>query len=357
MAAAEEKYRRLPGRRRGVGSSASLWMGSDHILLVKSSWFREEYKRFYLRDIQAIVVARGARFYVSRLMLFLALAWLLPGLFMAFWPDKVRTEWGIGGLAMGAAWLAVSMAGCRCRLYTAVSKDDLPSLYRTWTARRFLRKVQPWIEQVQGVVNAGWADADRTNAGPLSTSVSTSMANSMATAMATATPGAMAHVEEPRVRTAARAHTLVADLFVLSLFVSSLVGLSTLHSTYIVWFRLSTGLTLAQLAGAVAVLVQYSRGSLGRAMQRVAIAALVLIGVTFYVQTLSYSLASAVSRVAANPEALPMPRQVMAIHQATDALGLILGFIGAAIILRGNSPSGNSPIAGGGADRRDPDII
>ena len=47
MAAVEEKYRRLPGRRRGVISGASLWMGSDHILLVRSAWFREEYKRFY----------------------------------------------------------------------------------------------------------------------------------------------------------------------------------------------------------------------------------------------------------------------------------------------------------------------
>jgi hypothetical protein len=316
MAPAEEKYRRLPGRRRGVGSSASLWMGSDHILLVKSAWFREEYKRFYLRDIQAIVVAPGARFYVSRLMLFLALAWLLPAVSIAFWQDTVKQAWGIGGLAMGAAWLAVSMtASCRCRLYTAVSKDDLPSLYRTWTARRFLRQVQPWIEQVQGVVDAGWAEAERSNAGPVA--------------------AAMAPVE-PRPRTAARAHTLAADLFVLSLFVSSVVGLVTLRSTYMVWFRVNTGLTLAQLAGAVAVLVQYSRGSLGRAMQRVAIAALVLIGVTFYVQTFTYSFVSNTGAFLVKGGNFDLPRPVMVVHQATDALGLLLGFIGAAIILRGS---------------------
>ncbi len=167
MAPAEEKYRRLPGRRRGVISGASLWMGSDHILMVKTAWFREEYKRFYLRDIQAIVVAPGPRFYLSIPMLVFALVWLFSGLFMAFWPTSVAIGWIAGATAMLAAWLGISMAaGCRCRLYTAVSKDDLPSIFRTWTARRFLRRLQPLIAQVQGTVDAGWAEAERTSAGP-----------------------------------------------------------------------------------------------------------------------------------------------------------------------------------------------
>src|ERR1700739_1251482 len=93
MAPAEEKYRRLPGRRRGVINGASLWMGSDHILLVKTAWFREEYKRFYLRDIQAIVVAPGPRFYFSMPMLLVALLWLFSGFFMGAWPQAVATGW------------------------------------------------------------------------------------------------------------------------------------------------------------------------------------------------------------------------------------------------------------------------
>src|ERR1035438_1386993 len=138
MVPSSENYRRLRGRRWSPGSSASLWMGSDHILLVKSAWFREEYKRFYLRDIQAILVAPCARFYVSTPMLVCALLWLLPGLFMAFWPSAIAIVWGVGTTAMAATWLAISIASsCRCRIYTAVSKDDLPSLYRTWTARKF----------------------------------------------------------------------------------------------------------------------------------------------------------------------------------------------------------------------------
>jgi hypothetical protein len=314
MPDAEEKYRRLPGRKRGLGTSASLWMGSDHILLVKSAWFREEYKRFYLRDIQAVVVAPCARFYVSMPMLLLAVVWMLPAISIAAWPDRVAGVWALGGLALAGTWLAISIASsCRCRLYTAVSKDDLPSLYRTWTARRFLRQVQPRIEQVQGVVDAGWAEAERTEAGPA--------------------VAAMAPVTPPP-HPAGRAHTLLSDLFALSLVVGALVGLATVRSADTAWFQLRAALTLVQLAGAIAVLVQYARGTLSRTMQRVAIAALVLIGVTFYVQTFSFAFVSTARMGAVYGAAGAMPEPVIVIHQVSDAVRLLLGFISAVNTLR-----------------------
>jgi hypothetical protein len=314
MPAADEKYRRLPGRRRGLVSGASLWMGSDHLLLVKSAWFREEYKRFYLRDIQAIVVAPCARFYVSTPLLIFVVVWLFSGLFMAAWPDSVARGWGIGLAAMLLAWLAVSIAGgCRCRLYTAVSKDDLPSIFRTWTARRFLRHVEQRIAQVQGTVDASWTEAERTSAGP--------------------TVAAMAPPEPPR-RAAPRSHTLASDLFVLSLVVSSIVGLATVHSPDVVWNRVNTGLNLAQLAGAVVVLVQHSRGILGRGMQRVAVASMLLTGVTFYVQSFTFAFINGARMGAGYGPMNPMRPFVVA-HQVTYALELLLGFISAVITLRG----------------------
>jgi hypothetical protein len=314
MAPVEEKYRRLPGRRRGVISGASLWMGSDHILLVKSAWFREEYKRFYLRDIQAIVVARGPRFYFSMPMLILAVVWLFSGLAMRAWPNSVAMGWIAVTIALPVVWLAISItAGCRCRLYTAVSRDDLPSLFRTWTARRFLRQVQPRIEQVQGRVEAGWADAERGHAGP--------------------SVAAMAPTETPR-QAAAAGHTLASDLFVLSLVVSSIVGLATASSPAAVWNRVNTGLNLMQLAGAAVVLVQHSRRILGRAMQRVAIASLLLTGVTFYVQTFSFAFVNGV-RIGAGPGQASAVRPFVVAHQVTYGLDLLLGLIGAIVTLRG----------------------
>jgi len=311
---AEEKYRRLPGRRRGLISGASLWMGSDHILLVKSAWFREEYKRFYLRDIQAIVVAPGARFYVSAPMLAFAAAWLISASFLSFWPPSVAIGWMAATGVWIAAWLAVSFAGgCRCRLYTAVSRDELPSLFRTWTARRFLRQVEARIEQVQGRADAAWTEAEQSSAGPV--------------------PAALAPAEaRPRVRAAN--HTLASDLFVLILVVSSIVGLATAHTPSVVWDRVRTGLAIVLIAGAVVVLVEHSRGRLGRAMQRVAAASMLLIGVTFYVQTFTFTFLNGVHAGVGRAMTDPLRPFVIA-RQAMYAMELLLGFSGAVIALRG----------------------
>lgn len=314
MTPAGETYRRLPGRRRSLWSGASLWMGSDHLLLVRSAWFREEYKRFYLRDIQAIVVAPCARFHVSTPVFAVAVLWLLLSL-VAFAPVvSFGTEWAYGTLVLVAAWLAVSAAaGCRCRLYTAVSHDELPSLYRTWTARRFLKQVQPWIEQVQGTVDPGWVEAERSEAGP---------------ALAPLAPA------DPPPRAGLRSHTLASDLLVLSLFVGALVDWSTIHARMAIWSRVNTGLTLAQLAAAIAVIVQHYRGTLRHAMQKLAIAALALLGVMFYVQAISFSFANNFTAIGPNRAAIAVPPVLAIVHRAADGLGLLLSFIGAAIILR-----------------------
>jgi len=320
MAAVEEQYRRLRGRRRGVISGASLWMGSDHILLVKTAWFREEYKRFYLRDIQAIVVARGPCFYFSMPMLIFSVVWLFSGLFMGTWPRIVAIGWIAGTVAMLVAWSVISVtAGCRCRLYTAVSRDDLPSLFRTWTARRFLRQVQPRIEQVQGAIDPGWIQAERGKAGPA--------------------VAAMAPAQAPRNATAAGS-TPASGLFLLILVVSAIVGLATANSPEVFWNRVNTGLNLLQLAGAVVVLVQHSRGILGRAIQRVAIASMLLTGVMFYVQTFSFAFINGV-RMGAGLGQASAVRPFVVAHQVTYGLDLLLGLIGAIITLR--SSYGDDP--------------
>jgi hypothetical protein len=193
-----------------------------------------------------------------------------------------------------------------------VSGDDLPSIFRTWTARRFLRQVQPLIEQVQGTVAADWTEAERTSAGP--------------TVAAFRPP-------EPQPKLLA-SHTLASDLFVLTLVVSAIVGLATAHATSEVWNRVNTGLTVVLLAGAVMVLLQHSRGLLGRGMQRVAVASMLLSGITFYVQTFTVAFVTGV-RTGAGSSVTPLLHPFVVAHQATYALELLLGFISAVITLRG----------------------
>ena len=54
-------YRRLPGRGRTPLGSHSLWIGEDHLLLVELRGFTETYRRFYFRDVQAIILRRTDR--------------------------------------------------------------------------------------------------------------------------------------------------------------------------------------------------------------------------------------------------------------------------------------------------------
>src|SRR5438270_7546384 len=67
MAKQEKEYRRLPGRgyrRQGSWIAATrtistLWMSKDHLLCIDSmGGYSEDYKRFYYRDIQAIIVRK-----------------------------------------------------------------------------------------------------------------------------------------------------------------------------------------------------------------------------------------------------------------------------------------------------------
>ena len=160
-----ERYRKLPGQRRGFIFGSSVWMGSDHLLLVKSARFREEYKRFYFRDIQAIVTAKAPRFHIStRAALIGACGVRRFGIAGGGGHPRHRGSRGSrsGSSARGwrIAWVYVSaFRSCRCRIYTAVSSDELPSLYRTWTARRFLARVEPAVAQAQGAIEGNWAEA------------------------------------------------------------------------------------------------------------------------------------------------------------------------------------------------------
>jgi hypothetical protein len=62
----------------------------------------------------------------------------------------------------------------------------------------------------------------------------------------------------------------------------------------------------------------------------------------FYAQTFTFYFVSALNPVSTNPVSFTIP--IVAFRQVRDGLGLLLAFIGAAIILRGGY-------------RRQPDII
>jgi hypothetical protein len=167
MAAEEREYRRLPGRgvrRQGIATAARtrLWLARDHLLAVDYQWYSEDYKRFYFRDIQAVILrkTRTGRTInevltpLTCIVLALALSLTIAG-----GPDELAFGmfWWIIGAVLLAFLVANILLGptCRCHLKTAVQTEELPSLRRLRRARKVLARVRPLIVAAQGELTLG----------------------------------------------------------------------------------------------------------------------------------------------------------------------------------------------------------
>jgi hypothetical protein len=312
------RYRKLPGRLRGVVRGASVWLGPDHLLAVRSTRFREEYKRFYLRDVQAIVVANTPRFHVSSRAILLAVLWLIAYLSMErlfSWADPVF--WSIAAVA-AVAWIYISAAAsCRCRIHTAVSREELPSIYRRRTARKFLAKVEPAIAETQGVLEGDWAQAVQQRAA------------AVGPAPVRATPAPRGAVR-----------TWATDLLIAALFASAILNAVLLRNTSRALHWVAYSCSLVEVAAAAAIVVQHYRGKLRTSMQRLAIAALVLLGMVFYLQPLTVGMvagidASKTGRVAPmETDELGGVRGSPVFRQIDIGGSVLLGCVGLWILLR-----------------------
>ncbi len=149
----KSNYQRLTGRRRAIMGFSQLWLAPDHILLVQNHRFSEQYRRFALADIQAIVVTTVPdRMPLQILAFFASLLWTsaLFAVSLMFW----KIFFGVTGTIAIAIFIADIARGprCRCHLYTAVSRELLAPVSRVRGARAFLDRIRPAIEGVQGTL-------------------------------------------------------------------------------------------------------------------------------------------------------------------------------------------------------------
>ncbi len=149
---AEREYRRLTRARARFTGRTSLWLGKDHLLCIDSNGYTESYKRFYFRDIQAIMVRKTDRWKYYSLVL-----GVLTGLFALFallGRSEVVALAVLGTIAgLFALALVLTLAGgttCVCHLRTAVHTEELHSLDRFRKARRTLERLRPVISAAQG---------------------------------------------------------------------------------------------------------------------------------------------------------------------------------------------------------------
>jgi hypothetical protein len=310
-------YRKLPGTRRGFIQKSSVWAGPDHLLLVRGSRFREEYKRFYYRDVQAIAVARAPRFHISTRSGLIAYIIVLACFLTVVRGYNGPVEYALAGLglvtlALAGLWIGISATqSCRCRIYTAVSSDELPSVYRIWTARKFLADVEPLIAQTQGTIVGEWAvAAEQRDVGPAIT--------------------AGAPLGTPEVKPEfVPQRALASDLFLASLAADGLAKIVPLSGFLGNW--LPFVMELLTMAGAIAVIVQHNRGRLRAGMQRVAIASLVAFGLLYYIQSGAAGMSAALTAARTGKRtvatAYPQSRLVQQVGAGIDAILIIVGLM------------------------------
>lgn len=157
------KYKKLPGRgfrTDGTWIALSrtfcrLWLGPDHLLLVDRQGYTETYKRFYFRDIQAVVIRKTNRaaMWNGILGVFTILfgGWSLA---VDNVPGRV-VLWIIAGIF--AFFLLTNFFGgptCQTQIKTAVQTEQLPPWNRLRTARKGLDRIRPLLLQAQGEMSA-----------------------------------------------------------------------------------------------------------------------------------------------------------------------------------------------------------
>ena len=147
-----KKYRKLPGRNRGSFSQETLWEGPDHLLSAKATIFREEYRRFYYKDIQYIMIRKTGRGKIINVVfgLLLLLTVLPAALFLEEWPEPLVMAWPFSALFLSMLAINAILGGtCEAHLKTAVQIQRLPSLKRIRSARKAMKRLAPLIEKTQ----------------------------------------------------------------------------------------------------------------------------------------------------------------------------------------------------------------
>ncbi|MFC1857271.1 hypothetical protein ACFL9U_04495 [Thermodesulfobacteriota bacterium] len=149
-----ERYKRLSGKKKrflGFGYD-QLWLGSDHLLLLDSKYYEEDYKRFYFKDIQSLLVRKTDFGKIQNIFL-----GLIGGFFILI---AVATDggasiffWVMSGLFFFVL-LINTLRGPTCEtiLQTAVQTEKLLPLDRINNAQKTIIFLRPLIKKFQGIL-------------------------------------------------------------------------------------------------------------------------------------------------------------------------------------------------------------
>lgn len=139
------RFKGTPFGRSGV------FAGDDHLLLVNSTGYAEDYRRFFYNEIEAVTARRTHR---RRNIALVAGAFFLLCVIPLPW---MRDPEGIGVLVFFAffpfvilIWNQLLGPTVQCAIRTSASLQIIPTVTRLRTYWKFLERIRPLIEGQQG---------------------------------------------------------------------------------------------------------------------------------------------------------------------------------------------------------------
>lgn len=315
-------YRKLC-RWQGLFASGALFLDEHCLIAVRSNGYEERVKRLFYKDIQAIVISKSRQFGISRPVLLAVLAFLLGYVLMsAYSPPLARILW-VPAAGLAAVWLYVALqSSCRCRIYTAVSQEELLAVRRSWAARKLLAELTPRIEAAQGTLPGGWQESI---AGDRPILLSSDIAP----------PDPQAAAREPAQSNLGRftpSVVLVSSLLLDVMLTSWDLGRTVALPNWI-------GSVLALIEGAAAVWAMIQNRGVNAWLTRFGAVVLVFLGAAFYGQYVISGFATAQARRPLRADELRAAPIHHAYLEAYIAGCLILGIAGALLTLTGPSPA------------------
>ena len=127
----------------------TLWLGQDHLLYISAGIFVEEYKRFYFKDIQYLMIHKTKSWKVWDILLTcLGVAFLIVTI------GSSNTGALVAGIVAGLLFsiLAVNLImgpTCAAQIQTAVQKEQLHCMVRIKKAQKVMDSLKPQILHAQ----------------------------------------------------------------------------------------------------------------------------------------------------------------------------------------------------------------
>ena len=152
------RLKKLGGR--GYLNRVSYWLGVDHLLVVDVTYYNERYRRFYFRDLQAVIVQKNRRHFWLNVIFGVVLSFaLMPFLFVPRlaiwrWPESDVVSAIVGGIFVILSMYSIivnSLRGptCSMHLRTAVQTQKLTGISRWRRAESLIETLAPLILSAQ----------------------------------------------------------------------------------------------------------------------------------------------------------------------------------------------------------------